>query len=351
MAAPIRVLSIPAGHVYVQHLAHPDVPGVSRLDDPPVSPTAPAAQWWPPPALDGRWLRRHAGDFDLVHLHFGFDGQSPDQLREMTGTLAELGKPFVYTVHDLRNPHHDTHTLHDEQLDVLVPAADRLITLTPGAAKEIQDRWDRDVLVLPHPHVVDEPTLSAPRHPRDEFVVGIHLKSLRASMDPGVVSAVGDVIADLPGARLQVNVHCDVVDPELPNHDPEVTALLADGVRRQQLSVRVHDFLPDEELWRYLCSLDVSVLPYRFGTHSGWLEACHDLGTAVLAPDSGYYAEQRPCLMYHRDEVAADVGSLDDALRRAYNERPEWRAAPEDRRLERRMLAHVHRDLYEEVLA
>jgi hypothetical protein len=204
MAAPIRVLSIPAGHVYVQHLAHPDVPGVRRIDDPPVSPTAPAAQWWPPPALDARWLRRHAGDFDLVHLHFGFDGQSPAQLREMAGTLAELGKPFVYTVHDLRNPHHDTHTLHDEQLDVLVPAADRLITLTPGAAEEIKDRWGRDALVLPHPHVVDEPTLSAPRHARDEFVVGIHLKSLRASMDPGVVSAVGEVVADLPGARLQV---------------------------------------------------------------------------------------------------------------------------------------------------
>ena len=34
----------------------------------------------------------------------------------------------------------------------------------------------------------------------------------------------------------------------------------------------------DDELWDYLQSLDVSVLPYRFGTHSGWLEACHDLG-------------------------------------------------------------------------
>ena len=143
MAAPIRVLSIPAGHVYVQHLAHPDVPGVRRIDDPPVNSTAPAAQWWPPRALDARWLRRHAGEFELVHLHFGFDGQSPAQLREMAGTLAELGKPFVYTVHDLRNPHHDTHTLHDEQLDVLVPAADRLITLTPGAAEEIKDRWGR----------------------------------------------------------------------------------------------------------------------------------------------------------------------------------------------------------------
>ena len=60
----------------------------------------------------------------------------------------------------------------------------------------------------------------------------------------------------------------------------------------------MHDYFTDDELWDYLSSLDVSVLPYRFGTHSGWLEACFDLGTIVLAPDCGYYAEQRPCVTY-----------------------------------------------------
>ena len=42
-------------------------------------------------------------------------------------------------------------------------------------------------------------------------------------------------------------------------------------------------------------SVTVSVLPYRFGTHSGWLEACFDLGTAVIAPSCGFYKQQRPC--------------------------------------------------------
>ena len=49
----------------------------------------------------------------------------------------------------------------------------------------------------------------------------------------------------------------------------------------------MHDFFPDADLWDYLEGLDVSVLPYRFGTHSGWLEACYDLGTPVLAPTAG----------------------------------------------------------------
>ena len=30
----IRVASVPESHVYVQHLSHPDVPGVVRLPDP-----------------------------------------------------------------------------------------------------------------------------------------------------------------------------------------------------------------------------------------------------------------------------------------------------------------------------
>ena len=44
----------------------------------------------------------------------------------------------------------------------------------------------------------------------------------------------------------------------------------------------------DDELWDYLSSLDLCVLPYRFGTHSGWLEACVDLGTGVLVPNVGH---------------------------------------------------------------
>jgi hypothetical protein len=50
-----------------------------------------------------------------------------------------------------------------------------------------------------------------------------------------------------------------------------------------EADVRVHAPFSDEELWDRPEGLDHSVLPYRFGTRSGWL-ACHDLGTAVLAP-------------------------------------------------------------------
>ena len=74
------------------------------------------------------------------------------------------------------------------------------------------------------------------------------------------------------------------------------------------LDLRVHDYFTDDELWRYLSSLDVSVLPYRFGTHWGWLEACRDLGTAVIAPTCGYFADQAPVLSYQHDEAGLRPG-------------------------------------------
>ena len=191
----IRVASVPSGHVYVRHLAADGGDGVERLPDPRPGTNIPDAQWWPPRMLESAWVHEHAGEFDLMHVHFGFDASSPEGLADLVAALREESKPLVLTVHDLRNPHHLEPGLHDAQLGVLVAAADALVTLTPGAAAEIRRRWGREAKVLPHPHVVEEPTLSRPRPRHDGFVIGVHAKSLRASMDP-----LPDVEADRRGA-------------------------------------------------------------------------------------------------------------------------------------------------------
>ena len=81
----------------------------------------------------------------------------------MVGELKRHNKPLVYTVHDLRNPHHPERTAHDEQQDVVVAAATTLITLTPGAARAVSERWGRKAVVLPHPHVLDSVRIGRPR--------------------------------------------------------------------------------------------------------------------------------------------------------------------------------------------
>lgn len=354
----ITVASVPANHVYVRHLAPPDGDGgVRRLPDPrPCGAPSDAAVWWPPAMLDPQWIEEHHETFDVFHVHFGFDAQSVENLRAVVQALRAHGKPLVQTVHDLRNPHHVDRGAHDAHLDVLVPAADHLVTLTPGAAAVIAQRWRRSAQVLPHPHVVDLAGLETPRARRAEVVVGVHLKSLRANMDClPVLDVLAAAIAELPGAVLRVDVHTEVLDPRAPRHDAELVAWLDEAAGRGRLRLEVHDFFTDDELWRYLRDeIDVSVLPYRFGTHSGWLEACHDLGTTVVAPDCGFYAQQRPCLGYgHDEERGLDAASLVTAVSTAVTgaDRPRRRATRAERYAERVAVAAAHRSAYAAVLA
>jgi hypothetical protein len=171
-------------------------------------------------------------------------------------------------------------------------------------------------------------------------------------MDPlAVLRILTQTLRGLPDSVLRVDVHHDVMDPQGANHDFQLVQFLQAGAAAGELSLCVHDYFSDEHLWSYLSGLDISVLPYRFGTHSGWLEACHDLGTTVIAPSCGFYAEQRPCLTYGHDENHLDAQSLAKAVTEAYAQRPVWRADFQDRLQERQALADAHRDLYLGLLA
>ncbi|MEU5216904.1 glycosyltransferase family 1 protein [Streptomyces sp. NPDC020807] len=350
----IRVASVPAGHVYVRHIHAADgSDGVRLLPDPrPNGAPSTSERWWPPVMLDPGWVRAHHETFDVYHLHFGFDAQSPAQLAALVDALREHGKPLVQTVHDLRNPHHRDRRAHDAALDVLIPAADCLITLTQGAATEIAARWGRLPHVLPHPHVVDEPELSRPRDQHTDFVIGLHAKSVRPNMAPlDVARALAAITAGLRGARLRVDMHHDTRDPAAHAYSPELVAGLDALARDGLLDLRVHDYFDDDALWAYLRSLDLSVPPYTFGTHSGWLEACHDLGTAVAVSDCGYYPQQRPCHLFRLSPDGLDAASLDRAVRDAYERRPAPRAHAGARLGERAALAAAHRVLYERCLS
>jgi hypothetical protein len=301
--------------------------------------------------LDSEWVDHHHEEFDVFHVHFGFDALTEEDMALILERLRRHGKPVVYTVHDLRNPHHAESAAHEGLLDLLIPTADALITLTPGAATAIRLRWGRDSRVLPHPHVVPQAWLEAARRPHDGFVVGVHMKSLRTSMDPmPIIDALANQVTSWPEATLQVNVHDEIFDADNYWYAPNTAKYVRDLEDAPQVDVRIHPYFSDEELWGYLSSVDVSVLPYRFGTHSGWLEACHDLGTGVAAPDCGFYAEQRACSVFSFGEHAPlDPHSLVRAVetfREAPPDRPTW----PQRLAEREDLARAHLDIYSAVL-
>lgn len=302
--------------------------------------------------LEPSWIDEHAAEFDVFHVHFGFDALSPETLQDVVDALRRNGKPLVYTVHDLTNPHHATPEAHTAHLDILIPAADELITLTQGAADEIERRWGRRPAVIPHPHIVEpaEVTIAlAGREPADgRFHVGVHAKSLRASMDPlPVIEALVQLAEREEGLVVHVNGHREILETGGAKYEAELASRLQEHSDAGRIELRIHDYLSDAELWRYLSSLDASVLPYRFGTHSGWLEACLDLGTAVIAPDCGFYADQGPVFTYHRDASGQlDAASLQAAVMAASRSQPQHHS-PETRAVERSRIAAAHAAVYD----
>ena len=297
--------------------------------------------------LDEGWIRDHAAEFDVYHLHFGFDQTPPETLQRIADTLHELGKPLVYTVHDLRNPHQVDPAAQDAALDVLVPAADALITLTPGAARAVERRWGRSAEVIPHPHVLPL-DMWQPRGPADRVpTVGLSFKSMRANMNPLPVALVLVERAARGDIRLVLDAHTDVVTPGQRHHDAEVAAMLSDARESPGTRVEVHGVYSDEQLWAHLRGLDLSVLPYRFGTHSGWLELCHDLGTRVLAPRTGYYHEQHPGVLAFEWEESGTprVKDVDAALAAVAGSAP-WQASAQERTTQRRRIAAAHAEVY-----
>lgn len=332
-AFPIRVGSIPAGHPYVSHLGGPGDVRVVRPPDPPPAVADPLpGQWWPPARLEPAWVSAHHDEIDLMHLHFGFEASSPDQLRHWVDALDRHRRPLVLTVHDLANPHFTDQRGHLARLDVLVPRAARVITLTGAAAAEIHRRWQCPVTVIPHPHVVPLDRIATPAPPRPTgFLIGVHAKDLRANLDPlPVLRQIAEALPRLPGTRLRVDVHPRVLRAA-EERSRALTDWLTEVGDRRDIEVAVHDRFSDDELYDYLQALDLCVLPYAFGTHSGWLEACVDVGTAAIVPTTGYYADQHGHPAYRfpfdRDPAPGYPGS---GYPGPEHRGPEHRARPAD---------------------
>ena len=257
----MKVVHHPGDHCYVRHIGH-GRPGSGR------------SIW------DVAGLRRDR--VHVVHLHFGFEHRSLDELEVWAHDLAAAGIALVHTVHDLDNPHLTDQRDHHRAIGTLVTRANALTTLTGAAADVIQCRHGRRPRVMAHPHVVPLGEM-ARRHrsPRPRRGVYVHAATGRPNLDLDAIASVA-----LAAAPPDVLVH---VRPDAPTATIEALDRLA---RRGRLILDVRPRLGDGELWDRLGAAELVLLPYRWGTHSGLLEAAHDLGTPVLAPAIGGFADQ-----------------------------------------------------------
>lgn len=390
MSEVLRIRHVPAAHAYVEHLlpvggtaAQPGggqgdgtaggeraaYPQVVHLPDPPV-PGAPPGQWWPHPALEAAWVREHAAEQDVLHVHFGTEGRTLPELEAWLGALRVAGPPLVLTVHDIDHPHLADQEPYRAQLALLVPAAEGLLTLTEGAAAVVEREFGRRPLVVPHPHVaplelvgrragawrsgggLDGAAGGSGGGP-GPLRVGVHLKGLRTNLAPmRVLPSLMEAVAELRAAgedvELEVRAHPEALAEGVPGRDElrgwwrSVEADGAGGV-----SLVVAPRLEDDELWDYLGGRHVSVLPYAWGTHSGWVEACRDLGTWVLAPDVGHLVEQGAGSVLAWGDAGSppEVEVLVSLLRQALAGPPP-RVSAEGRSAQRERIAELHARVY-----
>ena len=283
----VRLLSVPSRHPYVDAVR----PATTSLVEPDR-----VLNWEPDPVFTPGYVATRAGQIDIVHLHFSFDHLDRPAARAWLAELATAAIPLVLTAHDLRNPHHDTRERHDDLLAELIPAAAAVLTLTRGAAAEIAERFGVRATVVPHPSLVD-PTRTA-AVVTEPGLAALHLKSLRRNLvDPLALVAAAADGAQRAGGRLRVDLHPEVVE------DPRLSGLGSLAAERG-VELVVHPRFDDIEIERYVRRAHVTVLPYRWGTHSGWLELARDLGTRVVAPDVGYYPDQwSEVVSYRNNEV------------------------------------------------
>lgn len=345
MARDVRIATVPDTHPYIAAVL-PDSVRHHRLT--PIGATG----WERSPLLDATSLETTTlasilVGVDVVHVHFGYEGLPPAELKLFIDGVRQSGRALVVTVHDLRNPHDPDPARHLAHLDMLVSSADAVLTLTAGAAAEIQHRWSRDATVVAHPTLVTQlrSGRSSP-NPSSRPSVGIHLKSLRTNLcEPLRVVLAAAAGARDAGGTLRVNVHH-------PGVDPTVLSELDGYAGRGLIDLHRHVRLSDDELVQYLRALDVSVLPYRFGSHSGWLEMCRDLGVGVVAPDCGFYAEQWDQVTIYQNNER--TGLVEASLREAVRDAARTGAPPPaDRELRSAQLREVratHARVYDDAI-
>lgn len=285
----IRVASVPAAHPYIRSIV--DARCITVIPDPPVPGGAPG-QWWPPVILTPDWISAHADEVDVIHVHFGIESFGSDELSAALAAARRRGCPVVFTVHDLDNPQLTDQTHYQELLEVLLPAADVLLTLTGGAAAEISRRWGRDATVLPHPTLLGAvPPVVA--RADTALRIGIHLRDLRPSIaaDEGVAAA-GAAAALLAEAGADVRV--EIVMNDRVRDEAMAARIEAAASTHPAVALHRRARLTDAEVAAWLGGLDLFVLPYHHGTHSGWVELCYDLGVRVAGTSVGHMSEQHP---------------------------------------------------------
>jgi hypothetical protein len=202
-----------------------------------------------------------------------------------------------------------------------------VLTLTGRAAAELTS-LGATVTVVPHPHVVPLRRMVC-RHHRSRGALYVHAATCRPNLDVELLVSVAARLAPVAGLRVHIRSPLDDRRGELATRLGSIPGVALD------LSAR----LDDAALWDRIDRASAVLLPYRWGTHSGLLEAGRDLATPVLATPISTLIDQGATALDPQDPI----GSLERC-----------RGLPStsivERLMQRRHVVAAHRRMYRELL-
>jgi len=336
-----RVAVLPAAHPAVRRITGLDVPVDHTGDEPgheeqhpvelvPVRPGSvggrtPSAGSGDSPAESpaGEWDDDAGADpmahVDVAHVHFGYDYLAPESAQNVVDHLAVYGVPMVLTVHDIVYPEDGDPLPHRGDTATLVEAAAQVVTLTEVAAQELWVRWGVDAVVVPHPRLLSEPEIStavrASKHlrPAGDAIVGVLLERMGENIEgPELLDQLAAVATGWQNCHLRIVVEAqawrDACGEDGVHGDSHTVAELAAEGAWKSVRLARYEALDLGPVLAEFAALDVCVLPYRFATHSTWLELCRDLGVAPVFPSVGFLREQ----WFDRSEPAGHSGEVYD---------------------------------------
>jgi beta-1,4-mannosyltransferase len=267
--------------------------------------------------INDRWLRKHAGKLDAIHLHWP-EGKWRHARKKLGGKLRgvvglwrflllcrRLGVRVIWTVHNLA--HHEGVDLVDGLgYRVLAWGSDLLICHSNWAKKEVEKRWrriaKRTVLMY---HGNYDGVYPSPR-PREQILTEFGL-------NPGtpIVCFVGNLrlykgidLAIEAVRSLGGKVQLIVAGNPHPEFNMGQLHFLANGLDYIKI---VPGFLSHQHFSDIVSVSEAVLLPYHKITGSGALLAALSLGRGVIASDLPYFRE----VLEHEKEAGVLVNTHD----------------------------------------
>jgi hypothetical protein len=283
----LRVAHLPATTPYARKLAPAGISVANRADE---------ASELPIDLTFAALADGGSADFEILHVHSVEFASEAEISRAVEGCRARR-QGFVATVHDLSPAYESPDSSFETKVDLVCTQASSVITLTTGAAERLRRtfagrRWLERVTVIPHGWVI--PAGSVQHHARaaDQPVRYGLLGVFRPNRD--VWTAIVNWYYALQGEQATLTLFTRAFEPRRL-HDPALRAaeiLEFAHARQPRVRIVVRPHPTDADVASFMREIDVLLLPYTSGSHSGQLELAFDAGVLPLTADVGLLREQ-----------------------------------------------------------